>query len=223
MYESAEYQTSVQALGDGAERNVRIVEGRHVTLGAQPSEPRGRRVSAPLSCHLHRRRGANIRSIAAALCFAVGAAFIVSDAPAQMPGSATTQEALSSEITRFFRDWFAAVEKGDPDGILELVDVDFVIKWPLGQPISDRERLREALAKVQQNSRQTVEWAVLEERVEPDWAWARVTEKATHVPKNGGEPRVNDGSHLVILRKVDGRWLLHRDYSAFNQMPRPPR
>jgi uncharacterized protein (TIGR02246 family) len=135
----------------------------------------------------------------------------------------STRQTVPTEITGFFRVWFAAVENGDPDGVLAHVDADFVIKWPHGEPMTDRERLRAALAKVQQNSRQTIQWKVLEARIEGDWAWARVNEKATHVPKSGGEPRVNDGSHLVILRKVDGRWLLHRDYSAFNQMPAAPR
>ena len=163
-----------------------------------------------------------MRCVAVAVGLSLGAICIAKDARAEIP-AASTQEAFSSEITRFFRDWFAAVENGDPDRILALIDTDFVIKWPLGQPMSDRDRLRAALAQVQQTSRQTVQWEILEERVEADWAWARVNEKATHVPKGGGEPRVNEGSHLVILRKVDGSWLLHRDYSAFNQMPAPPR
>ena len=151
-------------------------------------------------------------------CLALSSIWIATDAPAQTQTSSTRQ-ALPGEVTRFFHDWFAAVETGDPDRILVLVDADFVIKWPIGHPISDRERLRAALAKLQESVRQSVQWEVVQARIEGEWAWARVNETATHVPKDGGNPRILEGSHLAILRKVRGRWLLHRDYGSLNQMP----
>jgi uncharacterized protein (TIGR02246 family) len=122
-------------------------------------------------------------------------------------------------ITQFFRDYFRAVEAGDPEGIMAHIDTDFVIKWPLGQPIQDRERLRTALASLQQRVRQEVQWEVLEARVLGDWAWVRSTETPTHFPKAGGDPRTFSGSRLTILRKVNGRWLLHRDYSSLDELP----
>ena len=99
------------------------------------------------------------------------------------------------------------------------IDSDFVIKWPLGQPVQDREHLRTALASLQQRVRQKVQWDVVEANVLGDWAWVRSSEKATHFPKAGGDPRTLSGSRLSILRKVDGRWLLHRDYSSLNELP----
>jgi ketosteroid isomerase-like protein len=155
---------------------------------------------------------------ALALCLALGAFSIANNAPAQTP-EAAKERAVPDGVTRFFRDYFTAVEAGDPDGILALVDSDFVIKWPIGHPISDRGKLRAALAKLQENVRQTVEWEIAEARIEGEWAWARVNETATHVPKDGSNPRILEGSHLAILRKVGGRWLLHRDYGSLNQMP----
>lgn len=159
-----------------------------------------------------------MRIAAGVLCLALGTIWIAADAPAETPAPAK-QPTPADDATRFFREWFAAVEAGDPDGILALVDADFVIKWPIGHPISDRGRLRAALAKLQETVRQSVQWEVVEVRVTGEWAWARVNETATHVPKDGGHPRILEGSHLVILRKVGGRWLLHRDYGALNQMP----
>jgi ketosteroid isomerase-like protein len=151
-----------------------------------------------------------MRMAAGILCLALGTIWIAMAAPAEKP---------PGDITRFFKDYFAAVEAGDPDGVLALVDADFVIKWPIGPPITDRERLRAVLAKLQESVRQSVQWEVVEARVEGEWAWARVNETATHVPKDGGNPRILEGSHLAILRKVGGRWLLHRDYGSLNQMP----
>ena len=157
---------------------------------------------------------------ALALCLALGAFAISNNAQAQaQTPDAANKRAVPGEVTRFFHDYFTAVEAGDPDGILALVDADFVIKWPIGDPITNRERLRAALAKLQESVRQTVEWEVVEARIEGEWAWARVNETATHVPKDGSNPRILEGSHLAILRKVGGRWLLHRDYGSSNQMP----
>ena len=166
--------------------------------------------------------GAKMRLTAVAFGLALAAFSIGNNAPAQTP-EAAKERAVPDGVKRFFHDYFAAVEAGDPDGILALVDTDFVIKGPIGHPISDRGKLRAALAKLQENVRQTVEWEVAEARIEGDWAWARVDETATHVPKDGGNPRILEGSHLTILRKVGGRWLLHRDYGSLNKMPEPLR
>jgi uncharacterized protein (TIGR02246 family) len=126
---------------------------------------------------------------------------------------------IDPEVRQFFAVYFRAVEAGDPSGILALIDQDFVIKWPVGAPVTDRERLRAALGKLQQAVRQKIEWEVLETRVHGEWAWARVAEKSIHVPKAGGEPRTLEGSHLAILRKAGGNWLLYRDYGSLNELP----
>src|SRR5688572_19857150 len=142
--------------------------------------------------------GEKMRVAAIALCLVLGPFSISNNAQAQAP-EAAKERAVPDAVTRFFHDYFTAIEAGDPDGILALVDTDFVIKWPIGHPISDREQLRAALAKLQENVRQSVEWKVVEARIEGEWAWARVNETATHVPKDGGKPRILEGSHLAIL------------------------
>jgi uncharacterized protein (TIGR02246 family) len=142
-------------------------------------------------------------------------------APAQASqvSSSVVHAEPHGQIREFFAQYFEAVERGHPDGILALVDDDFVVKWPVGHPINDRERLRAALSSMQQSVRQKVEWQLLEADVAGDWAWARVAEKATHFPHKGGPSRVLEGSHLTILRKARGRWLLHRDYGSLNELP----
>ena len=130
--------------------------------------------------------------------------------------------AIPQSIKQFFQEYFRAVEVGDPAGILALIDTDFVIKWPLGQPISDREKLRAALTSLQQRIRQEIQWEILEARDLGEWAWVRSTESPTQFPKAGGAPRTLSGSRLTILRKVRGRWLMHRDYSSLNELPSAP-
>ena len=135
------------------------------------------------------------------------------------PTTVSSPDVVPAEIKRFFAAYFRAVEDGEPDAIMALIDTDFVIKWPVGQPISDREQLRRALASLQQHVRQKVIWRVLEARVSGSWAWVRSTETPTHYPKAGGAPRTFPGSRLSILRKVKGQWLLHRDYGSLDALP----
>lgn len=129
--------------------------------------------------------------------------------------------AIDPDVDAFVCGYFTAVEKGDPAGILAQIDRDFVIKWPVGQPISDRPQLEQALQALSGRVQQKIRWKVLETQVHGDWAWARVDETSVHQPRAGGAERTLDGSHLMILRKQDGRWLLHRDYGALNAMPAP--
>ena len=127
--------------------------------------------------------------------------------------------AIDPDIDAFVCGYFTAVEKGDPAGILAQIDQNFVVKWPVGQPIIDRQQLHNALATLSGTVQQKIRWKVLETHVHGDWAWARVNETSVHQPRAGGAERTLDGSHLMILRKQDGRWLLHRDYGALNAMP----
>jgi ketosteroid isomerase-like protein len=152
--------------------------------------------------------GAFAGQVPAAACQPVGASEAVS-------GS----RPVPASITRFFADYFRAVEAGEPDGILALIDSDFVIKWPLGREITDRDKLHAALASLQRRVRQEIRWEILEAREDGDWAWVRSVERPTHYPRAGGDPVTLEGSRLTVLRKVGGRWLLHRDYGSLNELP----
>ncbi len=122
-----------------------------------------------------------------------------------------------AELTRFFEEYFRAVEDGAPDRILAHIDTNFVVRWG-GPPIQQANDLRALLERLRATVRQTVEWELLEGRVVGDWAWARVRERATHHPVSGGQARVLDGTHLMILRRVDGRWRMHRNHGLLDQL-----
>ena len=127
--------------------------------------------------------------------------------------------AVDPDIDAFVCGYFGAVDKGVSAEILAMVDQDFVIKWPVGQPITDRAQLQQALEALRGRVQQTIRWQTLETGVNGGWAWARVSETSVHQPRAGGEARTFEGSHLMILRKQEGRWLLHRDYGSLNAMP----
>lgn len=157
-----------------------------------------------------------MRTAAAILALLASAA---TPALATEPAQAQPPAPVPAEIYGFFAAYFSAVEAGDPERILALIDGDFVLKWPGGPAVNDRERLRAALEGLGARVRQEIRWEVLEARVHGDWAWARVSETATHHPRAGGAARTFDGVHLSILRKSGGRWLLHRDNASLNAPP----
>ena len=126
---------------------------------------------------------------------------------------------VDPDIDAFVCAYFGTVEKGDPAEILAMIDQDFVMKWPVGTPIADRAQLQQALEALRRRVQQTIRWQTLETGGHGDWAWARVAETSVHRPRAGGASRTFEGSHLMILRKQDGRWLLHRDYGSLNDMP----
>lgn len=129
-------------------------------------------------------------------------------------------EKHDQSITDFYRLWFSAVERGDTEGLLDLVDEEFVLKWPFTPPLSDRDLLRQRLISLNQQARQEIEWKLEDGVVHGDWAWARVSERTTHRPLAGGAARTFSGSHLSILRRRRGAWRLYRDQGSLDALPR---
>lgn len=137
-------------------------------------------------------------------------------ASAPTAGGPSAAEPAPETLRRFFESYFRAVEDGAPAPILAHIDADFVLRWG-GRPIQDQPNLHAVLEGLQATVRQSVDWELLEGRVAGAWAWARVREKATHHPKAGGQPRVLEGTHLMVLRRVDGGWRIHRDHAMLDQ------
>lgn len=161
--------------------------------------------AVPILVHSTRMRAAALASLTAILFLAPCAA-----------GSATTpsmskESVASSAIVEFYKQWFAALESGNAEATLRLLDKDFVLKPPVGPPITDRVTLRDMLEKMHGSSRQEIEWSLEDSGIHQDWAWARITEIATHLSKAGGESRIYRGSHLSILRRSTSGWRLYRD------------
>jgi ketosteroid isomerase-like protein len=129
------------------------------------------------------------------------------------------QSADQRTIGEFYQAWFESVEAGDAEATLSLLHRDFVIKGPLGSPVSDPKKLLDALVRMHMAVGQEIEWKLEESSVHGDWAWARVTEVATHIPKSGGAPIIYRGSHLSVLRRSQGRWKLYRDQGSLDELP----
>jgi ketosteroid isomerase-like protein len=146
----------------------------------------------------------------------------VQSAPQRAAGQAR-EAAADGQARRiasdFYRRWFAAVEGGKADDTIKLLAPGFVLKPPLGPPVSDAAALRQGLSAMHQRIRQEVSWRIEDAEVHRDTAWVRITEKARHIARAGGEPAVLTGSHLAILKRVKGEWLLYRDQMSLDALP----
>ena len=164
-----------------------------------------------------------VRSLggAAALILAIASAGGAQGADRRIPAAGAVKPADGAEaiVTDFYRAWFGAVEQGDPDATIALLAPGFVVKPPLGPPVSDAGAFRSALAALHARVRQSVAWRVEDAEVHGDWAGARISEQARHEPRGGGKARVLTGTHLVILKRIDGRWLLYRDQMSLDALP----
>lgn len=121
-------------------------------------------------------------------------------------------------IRAVYARWFGAMEEGDVEGFLALLDGDFLLKSPTRPAVTDREVMRRGLEAFHAAATERVEHRVEEVQVAGDWAWARVTERTTITPKAGGVPLSVSGVHLAILRRgADGTWRVARDVSSLDQ------
>jgi ketosteroid isomerase-like protein len=157
-----------------------------------------------------------------------GAALAVLAVPAVLaacaagPGSkpsASEDGVAVSAIVEFYEQWFEALESGNAEATLRLLDDDFALKPPVGPPITDRVVLRKALERMHQSTRQEIDWRIEDSGIHEDWAWARISEIAAHIPKAGGDSRIYRGSHLSILRRSKSGWRLYRDQASLDQIP----
>jgi len=120
-------------------------------------------------------------------------------------------------IERFYERWFGAMEDGDIEEFLSLLDEEFYLKSPARPPVTDKDALREDLEEFHRSYRETVEWRIEDVRLFDDYATVRLTEKVTLIDKGSDETIELKGVHLALLRKSSGgTWLLHTDVSSFS-------
>ncbi len=118
-------------------------------------------------------------------------------------------------IRSVFQSWYRAMEGGDIAGLLLLVTPDVIVKAPGSPPIIGRSALGKALSTFLEAYSETVNYEVEEVEVSGQLAFARISERATILPRSGESASSINGMHLTILRRQpDGRWLVARDVSS---------
>lgn len=125
--------------------------------------------------------------------------------------------ASGKQIREFYAQWFGAMEEGDIDRFLGLLDKNFYLKSPGQPPTTNREKLREGLEQFHSTYSETVEWKIEDLKVFDDYAVVRIAESVTLVDRQSSEPTRLEGVHLAVMKKnADGDWRLATDVSSFN-------
>lgn len=116
--------------------------------------------------------------------------------------------------------WFQAMEVGDVEKALRLVTDDVVWKSPGDAAAVGKDALQTRLEAFHAHVRETVSFQIEEIEVAGDWAYVRVTERATVSPISGGPTATLTGMHLSILHRDDERgWRIARDVSSLDGEP----
>ena len=127
-----------------------------------------------------------------------------------------------ARIRALYEAWFGAMEAGDLEALLGLLTPDAVLKMPGSPALVGQASIGSALRGFHAEMSEEVEFRVEEVEVSGDLAYARVTEKATVVPRAGaGAPGVPiEGMHLAVLRRLPtGEWRVARDVSSLDAWP----
>ncbi len=120
-------------------------------------------------------------------------------------------------IHHLYEKWFGAVERGDTQGLLELLADDFLLKGPSRPAVSSRAVLRRALDESFAAYTERIRYKVDEVEVLGDVAYARISEETTLTAKKGGKEVTISGMHLAILaRGPDGAWKVKREVSSLD-------
>ena len=107
-------------------------------------------------------------------------------------------------------EWIDATQRGDIDAVLDLLTDDalFLVQ---GQPLMTRAMF-EAASRAQASAKLRIEAKSQIQEVQVEGALAYLWSKlAVTVTPPGAAPMKREGHTLTVFRKVNGRWLLHRD------------
>ena len=114
-----------------------------------------------------------------------------------------------SSIRKLVERWMEASNRGDIEGVLELMSEDAVFLVPGHEPFGKKEF--EAISRAMSDAEVEGRAEIRELMLLGDWAWIRNYLEVTVRPR-GGEPVHRSGYTLSILKKgSDGQWRLERD------------
>jgi len=140
----------------------------------------------------------------------------------ETPQSTTTGPDVEA-VTAWLGQYDAAVTAGDVEGVLNLY-VDRPVSMPPDvPPVTDKEGLRTMLESFLAENETQLTSHVDEAVGAGDLAFLRVTYDESWTPKGEGEPGVQHGSWLIVLKKqFDGTWALWRDMWTAEVPPATP-
>jgi ketosteroid isomerase-like protein len=155
------------------------------------------------------------------LKFAAGLLAVLLAAPFAERASAQTASTAADEaaIAEFNRKYVKAINDGDIETLAALTTEGHMMISSGGPPLTGKQALVDAMARLFQTTDFDESWAPEETVVSGDLAYQRGTFVVVSKPKAGGAESRITGNFLRIYRKIDGAWFMVRD--SFNsQQPR---
>ena len=126
------------------------------------------------------------------------------------------------QIRTLVSTWMSATRAGDTDTVLGLMTQDVIFLVP-GKPPMRKPEFAAAVKAQASNTAPRFEGVsdIQEITVAGDWAfmWTKLSVIAT--PPDGSPSTKRTGHTLTVLRKQQGRWLLHRDANLLSPVPEP--
>ncbi len=116
-----------------------------------------------------------------------------------------------AEIAAVNHRFEAAVRKGDIDGMAALYTPGAMVLPPDGPVVKGRENIKQLWGTVvSQMGLKDVKLETLDLQIAGDTAY-EVGEATLSLEPKGGKPTTAVAKYVVVWRKVDGQWRLHRD------------
>jgi ketosteroid isomerase-like protein len=113
-------------------------------------------------------------------------------------------------IDALYTEWRDAIRRGDIDGVLSLLEPDYLL-WSSGAPPLTIDALRPRLAAALTAYEIEPSFEREEQIVSGDWAFERGWDIQTVEPRAGGPGRVQRQRVFLILRRgADGKWRFAR-------------
>ena len=122
-------------------------------------------------------------------------------------------------IREMIETWLRASKAGDAEKVLTLMSDDVVFLTPGQPPMRGKEAFAASQGAFLQNIELEASSEIQEIRVFGDWAYTWTKLAITVTPKNGGDSVRRSGNTLSILRKENGRWVIHRDANMLAPEP----
>lgn len=116
-----------------------------------------------------------------------------------------------AEIAAVNHRFEAAVRKGDIDGMASLYTPDAIALPPDGPVVKGRDNIKQLWGMVvNQMGLKDVKLETLDLQIAGDTAY-EVGEATLSLEPTGGKATMAVAKYVVVWKKVDGQWRLHRD------------
>jgi uncharacterized protein (TIGR02246 family) len=127
-----------------------------------------------------------------------------------LPASASAQESMDADaaIRAGSQAWAAAWNAGDAKALAALYTEDAIVMAPGGEPAQGRTAIMEAFqAAIEEAAGAQNKTMTKEVMAMGDWA----IELGGFVTDAASGSHLDHGPFVAVWKKVDGKWLIHRD------------